>query len=249
MRLEARGMEVRFEGVTAVDGVDLALDEGEILGLIGPNGAGKTTLVNAMSGFQHPSAGSVTLGDATTTGWPAHRLARHGLARTFQNIRLFGGLTVLENVEAAGVSVGLRRKAARTQAQELLAYLNLSSRAELRADQLPGGEERRLGVARALATDPKFLLLDEPAAGLNNQESAELTHALRELRTRFACALLVIEHDMSVIMNLCERVQVLDYGKTIALGTPTEIQGSEVVRAAYLGSSAADLPGEVHAPA
>jgi branched-chain amino acid transport system ATP-binding protein len=238
--LEARGLKVHFGGVRAVDGVDLVLSKGEILGLIGPNGAGKTTLVNALSGFQKPTAGTVALSGDDVTGWAPPRLARRGLTRTFQSVRLFPGLTVLENVELGGVGVGMRRAAARRWARELLARLRLDHLADRWADGLPHGLERRLGIVRALAAKPRFLLLDEPAAGLNEQESDELVASLTLIRDDFECALVVIEHDMRLIMRLCERIQVLDYGKTISIGTPAEVRRDPAVLTAYLGRRAVD---------
>jgi branched-chain amino acid transport system ATP-binding protein len=238
--LEARELRVHFGGVRAVDGVDLTLHQGEILGLIGPNGAGKTTLVNALSGFQKPTGGRVLLNGYDVTGWSPHRLARRGLTRTFQSVRLFPGLTVLENVELGGVGVGLRRPAARRAARELLDRLGFADRAETLATGLPHGLERRLGIVRALAARPAFLLLDEPAAGLNEHESDELVETLMLIRTDFSCALVVIEHDMRVIMRLCERIQVLDYGKTISIGTPAEVRADPAVLTAYLGRRAVD---------
>ena len=238
-RLEARAVKVYFDSVKAVDGVDLDLHRGEILGLIGPNGAGKTTLVNALSGFQVPTDGRVSLGDVDVTGWAPHRLARRGLARTFQNIRLFPFLTAFENVEAAAVSIGLRRSEAARWSAEVLDRLDLGGIRHLRAGALPQGDERRLGIARALATRPRFLLLDEPAAGLNDVESAQIVTALRGIHESFTCGLLVIEHDMSVIMRLCDRIQVLDYGKTISSGSPAQIRSDPAVLAAYLGSEEA----------
>jgi ABC-type branched-subunit amino acid transport system ATPase component len=238
--LEARALHVHFGGVRAVDGVDLVLPKGEILGLIGPNGAGKTTLVNALSGFQKPTAGSVVLNGQDVTGWSPHRLARRGLARTFQAVRLFPDLTVLENVELGGVGIGMRRPAARRWARGLLDRLGLGRLAGHYATGLPHGLERRLGIARALAAKPSFLLLDEPAAGLNEQESDELVATLALIRDDFSCALVVIEHDMRVIMRLCERIQVLDYGKTISIGTPAEVRNDPAVLTAYLGKRAVD---------
>jgi branched-chain amino acid transport system ATP-binding protein len=238
--LEARGLKVHFGGVHAVDGVDLELRKGEILGLIGPNGAGKTTLVNALSGFQKPTAGRVFLNGEDVTGWSPNRLARRGLTRTFQAVRLFAGLTVLENIELGGVGVGMRRPAARRAARELLERLDLADKADSLATGLPHGLERRLGILRALAAKPAFLLLDEPAAGLNEHESDELVGALTLIRDDFSCALVVIEHDMRVIMRLCERIQVLDYGKTISMGTPAQVRADPAVLTAYLGRRAAD---------
>jgi branched-chain amino acid transport system ATP-binding protein len=238
--LEARGLAVHFGGVRAVDGVDLALRKGEIVGLIGPNGAGKTTLVNALSGFQRTTAGTVLLNGKNVTGLSPHRLARRGLARTFQSVRLFPGLTVLENVELGGVGVGMRRPAARKWARELLERLKLDDKAALYGVGLPHGLERRLGIARALAAKPSFLMLDEPAAGLNEQESDELVGSLTLIRDAFSCALVVIEHDMRLIMRLCERIQVLDHGKTISIGSPAEVRRDPGVLTAYLGRRAID---------
>ncbi len=238
--LEARGLTVHFGGVHAVDGVDLVLRKGEILGLIGPNGAGKTTLVNALSGFQKPTAGMVLMNGQDVTGLSPHRLARRGLARTFQSVRLFPGLTVLENVELGGVGVGMRRPAARRWARELLERLKLDDKATLYGTGLPHGLERRLGIVRALAAKPTFLLLDEPAAGLNEQESDELVDSLTLIRDDFSCALVVIEHDMRLIMRLCERIQVLDYGKTISMGAPDQVRRDPAVLTAYLGRRAVD---------
>ncbi len=235
VRLECRELKVYFGGVKAVDGVDLVLTEGEILGLIGPNGAGKTTLVNALSGFQRLTSGSVFLNGVDATGWNPHRLARWGLGRTFQNVRLFANLTVLENVELGGVGVGMGRRAARRWAWELLERMGLADKSDVLAAGLPHGLERRLGVVRALAAKPTFLLLDEPAAGLNEQESDELVSALGLIRDDFGCGLVAIEHDMRVIMRLCERIQVLDYGKTITIGTPAEVRSNPRVLTAYLG--------------
>ena len=241
--LEARGLKVYFGGVRAVDGVDLTLKRGEILGQIGPNGAGKTTLVNALSGFQKPSDGSVFLSGAEVTGWDPAKLAKKGLTRTFQSVRLFPALTVLENVELGAVGVGARRREARKIAGELLERLNLGDKAQLYGTGLPHGIERRLGIVRALAGRPAFLLLDEPAAGLNERESDELVDSLALIRDDFSCALVVIEHDMRVIMRLCERIHVLDYGKTISIGTPAEVRRDPAVLAAYLGRKAADAAG------
>jgi branched-chain amino acid transport system ATP-binding protein len=234
--LNVRELRVHFEGVKAVDGVNLDLHSGEILGLIGPNGAGKTTLVNALTGFQPLTGGTVSLGSANLTGWSANKLARVGVVRTFQNVRLFSRLTVFENVEAAGCGVGVPRREARRQARELLSGFGLAHRADHGGSDLPHGEERRVGIVRALASRPRFLLLDEPAAGLNETESDALVRTLAKARDQFGCALLVIEHDMRVIMQLCERIQVLDYGRTISVGTPAEVRVDPVVITAYLGT-------------
>jgi branched-chain amino acid transport system ATP-binding protein len=240
--LQARDLKVHFGGVHAVDGVDLFLRKGEILGLIGPNGAGKTTLVNALSGFQKPTAGTVLMNGNDVTGLSPHKLARRGLARTFQSVRLFPDLTVLENVELGGVGVGMSRASARKAAKELLERLHLADKAELYATGLPHGLERRLGVARSLAAKPSFLLLDEPAAGLNEHESDQLVDTLTLIRDDFSCALVVIEHDMRLIMRLCERIQVLDHGRTICVGPPAQVRRDPTVLEAYLGRRAIDAP-------
>jgi branched-chain amino acid transport system ATP-binding protein len=234
--LVARGLVVRLGGVQAVDGVDLHFEQGEILGLIGPNGAGKTTIVNALSGFQRLDGGRVELDGRDTTRWSPDRLARHGLVRTFQGIRLFGSMTALENVEAAALGAGARRAAASRRAAETLELLGLGARADRRADTLAHGDARRLGIARALALRPRLLMLDEPAAGLNEAESDALLDVLARIRGELGCGLLVIEHDMRLIMRLCDRVQVLDHGATIAMGDPLAVQGDPAVLEAYLGS-------------
>jgi branched-chain amino acid transport system ATP-binding protein len=236
--LEVRAVRVHFEGVKAVDGVDLTIRRGEILGLIGPNGAGKTTLVNVLSGFQRPTSGSVWLDGADVTGWTPSRLARAGLVRTFQAVRLFSGLSAFENVEAAALGAGLKRARAREMANDMLERLGLADRARTAAGALPYGDERRLGIARALATEPTFLLLDEPAAGLNEAESDELLTTLTDIVRDFGSALLVIEHDMRLIMRLCERIHVLDQGVTLSEGTPEHVRRDPHVLSAYLGTAA-----------
>jgi ABC-type branched-subunit amino acid transport system ATPase component len=234
--LNASSIRVHFAGVKAVDDIHLALGEGEILGLIGPNGAGKTTLVNVLTGFQSPTAGRVTLGGSDVTGWKPERLADAGLARTFQSIRLFEALTVFENVQVAALGAGRAQRDARDATHGLLKRLALGDSAEMQAGALSHGAARRVGIARAMAMHPRFLLLDEPAAGLNEDESAELVETLKAIRRDFNVGLLVIEHDMQLIMSLCERIQVLDHGKTIALGTAAEVRRNPAVLAAYLGS-------------
>jgi branched-chain amino acid transport system ATP-binding protein len=238
--LRAEGVSVHFEGVRALDGVDLELPVGIILGLIGPNGAGKTTLTNVLSGFQRPTEGRVLVDGADVTRERPHKRSRRGVARTFQGVRLFPDLTVRENVEAAAGLRARSRRQRRGVAGALLAALGLEERAEGLASSLPYGDERRLGIARALATQPSFLLLDEPAAGLNETESDELRLAILDVREQFGCGILVIEHDRRLIMRLCDRIQVLDHGRTISTGTPNEIQLDPLVRAAYLGVKGGD---------
>jgi ABC-type branched-subunit amino acid transport system ATPase component len=234
--IRAEGMRVHFVGVKAVDGVDLVLRRGEIFGLIGPNGAGKTTLVNALTGFQKPTEGQVFMDERDITGWPPHKLGRMGLARTFQSVRVFAELTALENVELGALGVGASRKQARERAWGLLERMEMTGRAVQKAGSLPYGDERRIGLLRVLAMLPAFLLLDEPAAGMNEAESDNLMAAIGAIRDEFGCGVLVIEHDMRVIMRLCERIQVLDYGKTISIGTPEEVQRDPAVITAYLGT-------------
>jgi len=238
LSLAGAGVSVHFEGVRAVDGVDLALRSGEILGLIGPNGAGKTTLVNALTGFQAPTAGRLLLDGREVTGMAPHKLARAGVARTFQSGRSFPDLTVEENVEVGAVGLGVKRREARERARAALAELRLADRADVFAGALSSGEERRLQVARAIAMRPRYLFLDEPAAGLNETEGDELVTAVAALPERLGCGVLVIEHDMHVIGGLCHRVQVLDHGMTIATGTWEHVRSSPAVIAAYLGTEA-----------
>jgi branched-chain amino acid transport system ATP-binding protein len=236
--LRAIGVGVRFAGLEALNDVSLSLDSGEILGLIGPNGAGKTTLVNVLSGFQRPTSGRVLLGGRNVTALPPQKLAAHGLGRTFQSVRLFGRLTVFDNVLAGAVAGGLQMRPARELAWTLLERLSLAHAATVTAAALPHGEERRLGIVRALATRPRFLLLDEPAAGLNETETEALTETLATLPRDFALGLLVIEHDMALILGLCQRIQVLDHGRTIAEGSPREVRHDRSVIEAYLGAEA-----------
>jgi branched-chain amino acid transport system ATP-binding protein len=234
--LRAEGATVQFGRLSALTEVDLALGEGEILGLIGPNGAGKTTMVNVLSGFQRPTGGRVLIGERDVTGLKPERLAHLGLTRTFQSTRLFGLLTVRENVETGIVGRRTRQRSVRATAQALLERMGLAHQADARASTLSHGHQRLIGVVRALATEPRFLLLDEPAAGLDEGESAELAGVIRRVRDEFGCGVMVIEHDMRVIMPLCERIHVLNHGRTIAVGTATEIRADPAVVEAYLGT-------------
>jgi branched-chain amino acid transport system ATP-binding protein len=240
-RLAAENIRVHFEGVRAVDGVDLTLEQGQIMGLIGPNGAGKTTFMNAVTGFVPLTGGTVTLDGLDMTDWPPHRLVANGLVRTFQDVATFSGLSVFENVELGALGAGLTRRAARRRAWELIDGLELRQVARLPAGALPHGDERRVGIARAVAVAPKYLLLDEPAAGLDDAESLALTESIANLRDQLGCGVLLVEHDMRIIFRVCERIQVLDYGKTIAVGTPEEVRKDKKVVAAYLGAKGAQL--------
>jgi branched-chain amino acid transport system ATP-binding protein len=227
-----------FAGVRALDGVDLELHRHEVVGLIGPNGAGKSTLVNVLTGFDVPTSGSVRLGDRDVTGWSPHRRGRAGIARTFQHSRSFRGLTVRENVEISALGVGARPRAARERADELLGLLALEPYADGPAGALAHGDERRLGVARALATEPVFVLLDEPAAGLPEAEVPEFAAVVRSVRDGHDAGVLLIDHNMALVMDVCDRIHVLDQGRTLAEGTPAEIRGNLDVAAAYLGETA-----------
>jgi branched-chain amino acid transport system ATP-binding protein len=233
--LRATGVSRAFEGVNALEGVDLEVRRHEVVGLIGPNGAGKTTLVNCITGFDLPDEGAVALDDAEITGWPAARRARAGLARTFQHGHLFGGLSVRENVEVAALGVGGSAAAARERADELLALLGLADRSALEARLLPHGEEMKLGVARALATSPRYVLMDEPAAGLSDAEVPAFAGVLRAVRDRHEAGVLVIDHNVALIMDVCDRIYVLDQGRLIAEGEPHSVRKDVQVAAAYLG--------------
>ncbi|MFZ2087715.1 MAG: ABC transporter ATP-binding protein [Desulfobaccales bacterium] len=248
--LKTEHLGVRFGGLLALDNCNLSLAEGGLYGLIGPNGAGKTTVFNLVSGFLHPTQGTITFADRNLQGLPPHARTRLGVARTFQNIRLFEDLSVLDNVL---VGLHCRRRTGwwpallhspryrweegeqRRQALALLEEVDLKDAARERAGQLSYGHQRRLEIARALATGPRLLLLDEPAAGLNPQETLELMDFLRDIRARHRLTLLVIEHNLRLVMNLCEHLTVLDHGLTIAAGPPREVQKHPRVIKAYLG--------------
>jgi branched-chain amino acid transport system ATP-binding protein len=224
--------------VQALREVTLELHRHEVVGLIGPNGAGKSTLVNLLSGFDAPTVGRVELEGRDVTRWSAHRRGKAGLARTFQHSRSFRDLSVRENVEVAALGVGAGPGAARRRAGELLDLLGLAHGADMPAGALAHGDERRLGVARALATEPRFVLMDEPAAGLPEAEVPEFAAVVRAVRDEHGAGVLLIDHNMALIMDVCDRIQVLDQGRTLAEGTPSEIRGNIDVGAAYLGESA-----------
>jgi len=236
--LRASGVSRSFEGVHALRDVTLELRRGDIVGLIGPNGAGKSTLVNVLTGFDRPTAGNVELEGRDVTGWSPSRRGRAGLTRTFQHSHAFRSLSVRENVEVAALGVGAGRREARDRAARLLELLGLTRNARAPADALAQGDERRLGVARALATNPRFVLLDEPAAGLPEAEVSDFAGAVRSVRNEQDVGVLLIDHNMALIMEICDRIHVLDQGRTLADGTPAEIRANLDVAAAYLGESA-----------
>ena len=235
--LRATGVSRAFEGIHALRDVTLELHRHEVVGLIGPNGAGKTTLVNVLTGFDFPSAGVVELEGRDITSWSPHRRGREGLARTFQHSRSFAGLTVRENVEVAALGSGAGPREARRRAATLLDLLGLERSGGRPAGSLAHGDERKLGVARALATEPRFLLLDEPAAGLPEAEVPEFAAVVRSVRDEHEAGVLLIDHNMTLVMDVCDRIQVLDQGRTLAEGAPAEIRANLDVTAAYLGEA------------
>jgi len=248
--LQIDNLGVRFGGLAALSGFCFSLDVGQLVGLIGPNGAGKTTAFNLVTGVYRPSEGSIRLDGRSIAGLPPYRINRLGIARTFQNIRLFAGLSVVENVLVGfnqSISHGfwgtilrtpahLREDAAHeAAAMDLLRVLRLDALAHEAAGSLPYGSQRRLEIARALATRPRVLLLDEPAAGMNPREKAELMDLIALIRERFKLGIWLIEHDMKLVMSICERIHVLDHGETICVGPPKTVQEDPAVIEAYLG--------------
>lgn len=234
-RLGVDQLTVRFQGLAAISNVTLAIERHQVVGLIGPNGAGKTTLVNCLTGFQKPTEGRVIFGDYDTADWGPTDFRRHGIARTFQAGRLFNDMTVLENAEVTGVALGLSRDKARTLAMELIGWLGLGDKRHLPASVLAYTDQRRLGIARSLMLRPAFILLDEPAAGMSDAECDELAKIITDIPKEFLCGVLLIEHNMHLVMGICDRIHVLDGGQSVAEGTPAEIQKHEAVLAAYLG--------------
>ncbi len=248
--LDVKNLTKNFGGLTAVGDVTMHLDKGELVGLIGPNGAGKTTLFNLLTGVYEPSEGSVSLDGTLLNGKKPYKIASLGLSRTFQNIRLFKDMTVLENVLVGMANQNKSHVLAsflrlpkfyqseeelRQKAMDLLAIFDLDGDADTLAKNLPYGQQRRLEIVRALATEPKILFLDEPAAGMNPQETAELTQLIRQIKEEFDITIMLIEHDMSLVMEVTERIYVLEYGRLIAHGTPDEIKNNQRVIEAYLG--------------
>ncbi|MDR1013020.1 MAG: ABC transporter ATP-binding protein [Lactobacillales bacterium] len=248
--LEAKSLTKNFGGLAAVSDVSLYLDENELVGLIGPNGAGKTTLFILLTGVYEPSEGAVTLGIERLNNLASYKIADLGLARTFQNIRLFTELTVLENILVAMNSKNnesflssvlrlpylyKKEQKLRQKALNLLKIFALANKAEILSRNLSYGEQRRLEIVRALSRNPKILFLDEPAAGMNPQETVELTVLIKDIREKFKLTIVLIEHDMNLVMEICERIYVLEYGQMIAEGSPREIKSNKRVIEAYLG--------------
>ena len=248
--LDVRDLSIHFGGLAAVDGVSFHVEQGEIVSLIGPNGAGKTTVFNMLTGVYQPTSGNISFEGESIVGLKPYQVTQRGIARTFQNIRLFSELTVLENVKIAfhyHVKYGLlesvlrigryfqEEEAIEEESRKLLKIFHLEDKADEVAKNLPYGAQRRLEIARALAAKPKLLLLDEPAAGMNPQETKELMDMIRWIRHEFGLTILLIEHDMSLVMGICERIYVLEYGEVIAQGTPEEIKSNPEVIRAYLG--------------
>ena len=248
--LDVRNLGIDFGGLTAVDGFSITVGPTEISGLIGPNGAGKTTIFNLLTGVYQPTRGSVLINGIDIKGMPTHKVNKLGIARTFQNIRLFSDMSALDNVKVVMhneikcsflasllhlPSYYRAEATANQKAMELLDFMGLADVADVKAGSLPYGVQRRLEIVRALATNPSIILLDEPAAGMNPSETTELMHQIRRIRDTFHIAIFLIEHDMNLVMNVCEAIAVVNYGKIIAKGTPEEVRNNPAVIEAYLG--------------
>ena len=257
--LDIRNLGIDFGGLTAVDGFTLTIGATEIAGLIGPNGAGKTTIFNLLTNVYQPTRGSILVRGVDTKGMTTAQVNRMGVARTFQNIRLFGGMSVLDNVKV-GMHNGIKcsfassilhlpfyyraEKIASARCMELLDFMGLADLAKQQASSLPYGAQRRLEIVRALATNPAIILLDEPAAGMNPSETAELMEQIQKIRDTFKIAIMLIEHDMNLVMGVCEGIAVVNYGKIIAKGTPEQICDNPVVIEAYLGKKGVGVHAE-----
>jgi len=253
--LDVRNLGIDFGGLTAVDSFNITIGPTEISGLIGPNGAGKTTIFNLLTGVYQPTRGSVLVNGIDIKGMPIHKVNKLGIARTFQNIRLFTDMTALDNVKV-GMHNNIKcsfiesllhlpsykrsEAKANARAMELLDFMGLAEFADVKAGSLPYGVQRRLEIVRALASNPSIILLDEPAAGMNPSETAELMHQIRRIRDTFHIAIFLIEHDMNLVMNVCEAIAVINYGRIIAKGTPEEIRENPAVIEAYLGKEESD---------
>jgi branched-chain amino acid transport system ATP-binding protein len=241
--LHADKVSVAFAGLRALSGVDLAVSSGRIVGLIGPNGAGKTTLVNVLTGFQAATEGAVRLDGQPLSGLKPHEVRRRGIARTFQGGRLFRDLPVIDNLEVTGVGLGQSRATAIAEAKAMLDWVGIAPLADRIAGTLPYTDERRVAIGRALIGRPKFLLLDEPAAGMSAQEAADLSALIRRIAGEMGCGVLLIEHNVGLVLGLCDHIVVLDSGAVIETGPPAAIRASEKVRHAYMGTAAdTDLP-------
>lgn len=237
MSLSAGSITMAFGALVALKDINLNVDQGEILGLIGPNGAGKTTVVNIISGFQRASAGTVTVDGKTLDGLSPQQRSYNGVVRTFQGARIFSSMTVRENAMVGALAQGASEREAEDRAHAALSRLALGDFADLPANRLTYGQERELDLVRALCARPRYLLLDEPAAGMNESETASLKQAVRAIRDDFGIGVILIEHDMSLVMSLCDRVQVLVKGETLTVGKPAEVQRNKDVLVSYLGSA------------
>ena len=237
-RLGADKVTVAFEGLTALSEVDLEVYPGQIVGLIGPNGAGKTTLVNVLTGFQAPTGGAVSLGGTVLSGLKPHEIRRQGVARTFQGGRLFRDLPVIDNLEVTGIGLGQSRRAAIAEAERMLDWVGIGPLADRIAGTLPYTDERRVAIGRALMGKPAFVLLDEPAAGMSAAEAADLAALIRRIAGEMGCGVLLIEHNVGLVLDLCDHIAVLDSGAIIETGAPAAIRTSEKVRHAYMGTAA-----------
>ena len=236
LELVARDVSVQFEGLKALSNVTLAVPRGRITGLIGPNGAGKTTLINVLTGFQPVGSGAVDLEGDAIGGIAAHRLRRMGVARTFQSGRLFRDLPVIDNLEVTGVGLGHSRRDAIAEARRVLAWLGISPLAATIAGALPYTDERRVAIGRAIMCTPRYLLLDEPAAGMSEHESHDLAVVIKRIAGELGVGVLLIEHNIGLVLELCERIFVLDSGEIIEVGPPSQIRASDAVRHAYMGT-------------